>query len=242
MPLGHQFSRDEIARFKQPQTITGSVQAPDLDMFRYTALQAMNDLATEWRHNGQGMLQAYLFEGMGTEARIHIWHPDLRSEGIVSNGLEHDHRFHMRSTVLTGMIAHMEYSLEDTVEEVGAVRITEVLNARKARDQTPGDRYHKDPEALPGLVRMNQHLHMIHEGEWYEFPRFRYHKAVATGDNDGLCVTLVHKSNQADVKARVVDAFHEGVMVNSFENTLSRPDFAPYIDQARKLLLSKLKG
>lgn len=58
-----------------------------------------------WRHHGAGMLQAYLpLAHAGRQSRVHIWHRSLLKPGIVKGGAKHNHRFHLRSQVLHGVL------------------------------------------------------------------------------------------------------------------------------------------
>lgn len=55
-----------------------------------------------WRHHAAGMLQAYIEPHL----RVHIWHDDLV---VHEDGIVHDHRRTLKSTVLTGGVVNTTY-------------------------------------------------------------------------------------------------------------------------------------
>lgn len=177
----------------------------------------------DWRHNGQGMLQAYLLEGL-PEARIHIWHDSLRSKNIVDNGLIHDHRFSMNSKVILGCIQHVEYQLIPNEDSIMSVK--EVTNARKAKLEN--NDFHKAPENLSiGRFSLAEKTFYIGPGSGYYFPKFRFHRAMSWSSE--LTITLVIKTDQEDTKARIIDQ-GKTPFINAFENT--RTDFQDILDLA----------
>ncbi len=62
----------------------------------------------EWRHHGLGMLQAEF----DYHHRVHIWHPDLRMAAVDEPFRDvHDHRFDLRSDIITGEILDISYEV-----------------------------------------------------------------------------------------------------------------------------------
>lgn len=230
--------RSEMARRKTPQTTVDYINPGDLGLLRYLALQAIKNPNTKWRHNGQGMLQGYLYEGTENEARIHIWHDALRKPGIIDNGLIHDHRFDMRSFIILGGIAHNEIRLTDTEE--GALfggYIMEITNARKAKEKT-GSSYHMDPQKTGEYVQVRKIPFHI-RNQVYTFPRFRFHKAFTIPETT---VSIVLKSRQVNVKARLLDQPENGDLINSFDGTLSQPEFQHILDDTAVQLRSAISS
>lgn len=208
-------TREQIASTLGPVTTIERIDPLDLSLMRYNARQAILNQATLWRHNGQGMLQAYLYEGETNEARIHIWHPDLQKPDILTNGLFHDHRFAMRSHVILGSIRHTDCSVHACPDDPVYVKLVEVTHARKAK--VDGDDYHMDPRELLGRYGMIMADYYIRDAT-YIFPKFRYHRAVS---NDPITVTIVIKSEQEDVNARLINQFQQGPLINSFEDVMT---------------------
>lgn len=212
--------REEIAASPIFYTKCSKLSAPELNWFRSIASTLLCDSTVKWRHNGQGLLQAYMHhKAKGFEARVHIWHDELRKPGIIDNGLGHDHRFDMTSYVILGGIRHHEYILEPCHEsDSGASRLLECTHAREAKLQ--GD-YHMEPVHLDGYVRTHAEGFNIEDSK-YEFPKFRFHQAMNLASPT---VTIVLKSNQTDDKARILDQFSKRPLVNSFENSKGKEEF-----------------
>jgi len=201
-------------------------------------LQALQSLAAKvlpkmvWRHNGQGMLQAYLREGEGYESRIHIWYPKLRSPGIDFNGLIHNHRFDMSVTVLAGNIWHTEYDVQPA--EHSQVEAIEVLHARAAKSETGS--YHKAPVPTREKVSCKfVHQYVFGAGERYWFPKGKFHSSFC----DSFAVTLVEKYNQEDIKARLID-LGTSPLIASFDSTIESAGEMHVIAQAAVSELEKL--
>lgn len=233
-------TRQQTAEGLYMQTRVLPIDQGDLTMLRYFALKALEPDRLNWRHNGQGMLQAYMYEGSGVEARIHVWHSDLLAPGISRNGLQHDHRFDMRSHVILGSILHREYRLKrwPDIKWKHGVTLLEVTNARKAKAEPGAENYHMDPRKLDGVFTTDSKDFPIAE-KTYLFPKFRYHRAVAL---DVPTVSIVLKSNQEDVNARLMDNHTAGPLINSFENPLSYHDFHHILVEARVKLQEKITG
>ena len=227
-------NRDKTAQLTGYLTSVQKIDPLTLALLRSLAAQAIVGGKLNWRHNGQGMLQAYLFEGLEVEGRIHVWHDGLRKPGIADNGLAHDHRFDMSSYVILGGVEHVEYSLsacEDGAED--SCRIVEVTNARKAKASPGSEDYHMDPTMVGGNFHMEPTVFDIRDA-CYDFPRFRYHKATNVGSPT---VTLVMKSRQMSVKARLLDQYTSGPLINSFEDTLRPDQFQHILDEVAGLLV-----
>jgi hypothetical protein len=177
-------------------------------------------VSLRWRHHGIGVLQAYLVEG-AHEVRVHVWHPDLVVPGIEHSGQIHDHRFHLRSSVLAGSLRHVEYRVRE--EHDGPWRKYEVLNARKGVTDPPAP--------LPGKFHATRIPDDIKAGQSYEFPTGYFHATVVTEP----CVTIVAKSNQTERQA-IILAPAGAEPVHAFKNPLPTEKFAPYLEQAIALL------
>lgn len=176
--------------------------------------------ALKWRHAGFGALQAYIREGDGRELRVHIWHPSLVKDGIEESGLCHDHRFDMRSTVLVGTITQTEFLLDPCVD--GDWETLHVLHAREAMAR--GGSFHHDPVPTGNRFRRTPVDYHVTTGLGYTFDKFQFHETRA----EGLTITLVEKSKQEDVQARIL-APHGKAVIHAFTDTQSPTDFASVV-------------
>lgn len=171
----------------------------------------------KWRHAGFGALQAYIREGDKRELRVHIWHSSLIKAGIAESGLCHDHRFAMRSSVLAGRIIQTEFLLNPDPD--GDWETLRVLHAREAMAR--GGSFHHDPAPTGDYFRRTPVVFGIDAGYGYTFDKFAFHETRA----DGVTITLVEKSNQEDVNARILAPRGKPV-VHAFTETQSPTEFA----------------
>lgn len=171
----------------------------------------------KWRHAGFGALQAYIREGDTNELRVHIWHPSLIKDGIKESGLCHDHRFNMRSSVLAGRIIQTEFSLSP--DPGGEWETLHVLHAREAMAR--GGSFHHDPVPTGDYFHRTPILFEIGEGAGYTFDKFSFHETRA----EDITVTLVEKSDQENVNARILAPRGKPV-VHAFTETQSPAEFA----------------
>lgn len=174
----------------------------------------------KWRHAGFGALQAYIREGKARELRVHIWHPSLIKIGIEESGLCHDHRFDMRSTVLVGTILQTEFRLEPSHD--GVWETLRVLHAREAMAR--GGSFHHDPTPTGDYFHRIPAAYRIENGTAYTFDKFAFHETRA----EGTTITLVEKSNQEDVNARIL-APRGRPVVHAFTETQSPTEFADVV-------------
>jgi hypothetical protein len=182
----------------------------------------------QWRWHGIGVLQAYAFESStGRELRIHVWSPHLILPGILLSGNAHNHRFAMRSTVLTGAILHTEWQ----VEPGSGFALYDFKHARA--HQTREEQV--ELSRISGEVDVVKQAVIVLSGEAYTFERGAFHASEPIGD---VVVTLVEKTGQMEERARViapvglppVAAFgHDGLSSNTRDGLL---------EQARQLLLN----
>jgi hypothetical protein len=170
----------------------------------------------KWRHAGFGALQAYIREGSERELRVHIWHPSLVKAGIEESGLCHDHRFAMRSSVLAGKIIQTEFQLEP--DRDGDWETLRVLHAREAMAR--GGSFHHDPVPTGDYFRRTPVVYGIEGGYGYTFDKFAFHETRA----EGVTITLVEKSAQEDVNARILAPRGKPV-VHAFTETQSPAEF-----------------
>ena len=182
-----------------------------------------------WRHSGLGMLQAYIREGATDELRAHIWHPVLRREGIEESGLLHDHRFDLLSDVLIGHIRQVEYELTPPTE-TGVLQLHEVVHARAAAGgkHAPNDGL---VTALPqryGAITREIH---VPEGWTYSFPKRAFHGTYP----EGLTITLVEKSDQEEIAARILAPYGKPV-VHAFADPLPEAAWQPVLAEAVEAL------
>lgn len=190
----------------------------------------------EWRHSGLGVLQAYVHEGAEHELRVHVWHPSLRRAGIAESGLFHDHRFDMMSTVLVGEIRQHELELYEGGR--GDWCTYEVLHARAAAQASDGATFHQDPSLLPERYEVSEHAVRVGEGNWYLWPKRRFH---GTHFDNRLAVTLVEKTNQDARPARILAPV--GVpLVNAFEEPLPREAWTEPLAAAHDALIARWRG
>lgn len=175
----------------------------------------------KWRHAGFGALQAYIREGTERELRVHVWHPSLVKDGIEDSGLCHDHRFVMRSSVLAGKIIQTDFHLEPAPD--GEWETLRVLHAREAMAR--GGSFHHDPMPTGDYFHRVPTVYSVVAGAGYTFDKFAFHETRA----EGVTITLVEKSKQEDVNARilaprgkpVVHAFTETQPPTEFSGALS---------------------
>lgn len=184
----------------------------------------------KWRHNGLGLLQAYIREGVADEMRVHVWHPSLRREGIEKSGLIHDHRFAITSQVLVGTIAQYEYDLFPS--EFGYWVQHEVVHARAAMQD---DKARKKAAGLltllPGRFDATILSRPVHAGQRYGYPKRAFHHSNVKG----LAVTILTKSDQDEIPARIL-APHGEPVVHAFSDPLPESAWqAPLVD-AREAL------
>jgi hypothetical protein len=157
---------------------------PLLREMRVLVARAMPTLT--WRHHGIGVLQAYLTE-QDQEVRVHLWHPDFLARDAPRI---HDHRFEMRSSVLLGELEHTEFVLRE--DPRGVWQRWSLTHARAGIT---------DPPVLePGYFAADITMGCIKEGEVYGFPMRRFH----TTRVDDLCVTLVTKVEQCDLRSMLL--------------------------------------
>lgn len=171
----------------------------------------------KWRHAGFGALQSYVREGDSRELRVHIWHSSLIKPGIEESGLCHDHRFDMRSSVLAGKIIQTEFGLAR--DDGGDWETLRVLHAREAMAR--GGSFHHDPIPTGDFYRREPFVFEVGVGSGYTFSKFAFHETRA----EGTTITLVEKSNQEDVNARIL-APRGMPVVHAFTETQSEKEFA----------------
>lgn len=171
----------------------------------------------KWRHAGFGALQSYIREGAERELRAHIWHPSLIKAGIEESGLCHDHRFDMRSSVLAGRIIQTEIRLDPACD--GDWETLRVLHAREAMER--GGSFHHDPIPTGDYFYRTPVVYRIDAGYGYTFDKFAFHETRAYG----VTITLVEKSNQEDVNARILAPRGKPV-IHAFTEPQSPAEFA----------------
>lgn len=180
-----------------------------------------------WRHNGLGLLQAYVYEGTTDELRVHVWHPSLRRAGIEHSGLIHDHRFRLTSYVLVGNVGHVEF--DPTEAPNGSWQMHTVVHAREAANR------HGTNDglvaALPPRFHVTQRPRVIGAGRVYDFPKRSFHGSYV----DELAVTVVVKSEQDDTPARILAPYGEEV-VHAFAETLPPEAWAGPLAEAQAAL------
>jgi len=186
-----------------------------------------------WRHAGFGALQAYIAEGEGRELRAHLWHPSLVKTGIVESSLCHDHRFDMRSSVLVGCIRQTEFRLRPAPD--GQWETWRVLHARAAA--ALGGSFHHEPEATGEFFDRHSTIYRFHAGEGYTFNKFAFHETQA----EAITITLVEKSNQENVNARIL-APRGAPLVHAFTDTLQPDQFEGVLRHGFEALLSSRTG
>lgn len=190
-------------------------------------LHAMPHL--KWRHNGLGLLQAYLREGPERELRVHVWHKSLAHDGIGESGLIHDHRFNLTSHVLVGQIWQEEYQLDPDPE--GPWQMHTVVHAREVLAKYAIN--DGDVQPLPDRYRADTAGVNIGEGWSYTFPKRRFHK---TELDSPVVVTVVQKDDQEDVPARILAPYGKPV-VHAFANTLPHAAWVQPLALAEEALL-----
>jgi hypothetical protein len=183
----------------------------------------------KWRHNGLGLLQAYLYEGVDRELRVHVWHKSLAHDGIGESGLIHDHRFNLTSHVLVGQIWQEEFMLDP--DAVGPRQMHTVVHAREAMAKHAIN--DGDVQALPARYRASTDGTNIGPGWSYTFPKRMFHK---TECDSPIVVTVVQKDDQEDVPARILAPYGKPV-VHAFVNTLLPAAWSQPLALAEEALL-----
>jgi hypothetical protein len=208
------------------RTVVDQIDPVMLRLLRSFVCNAIRHL--QWRHSGLGMLQAYILEGGHDEARIHIWHPSLRLDGIDDAGLGHDHRFDMTSWVLIGRLTHME--IVTFHDPKGRWKIYEVVNARKALRET-GSRA-GEFRLIEGAVELEKHAMTISAGDCYFFPKRTFHE---TRPDSQVVITIALKTNQDEVPARVLSSLEKQPM-NAFATSLPESRWQSLLAEAEAAL------
>jgi hypothetical protein len=151
--------------------------------------------ALEWRWHGIGALQAYIYEGLTVEERVHIWSPSLILPGMVESGNAHDHRFELASTVVAGQLLHTEWQTIRN-DDAGDHETYDFVHARLQTDENraamrpTGERFFVSKFAIP-----------LAAGDYYEFDRGAFHSSLPLTDT---VVTVIEKRRQLETKARVI--------------------------------------
>jgi hypothetical protein len=208
------------------QTVVCEIDPATLRLLRSFVCNAIRHL--QWRHSGLGMLQAYILEGDQEEARIHIWHPSLKLDGIDEAGLGHDHRFDMTSWVLIGRLTHLE--IVTSRDPQGRWKIYEVVNARKALRET-GSRA-GEFRLIEGAVELEKHPMTISAGDCYFFPKRTFHE---TRPASQVVITIALKTNQDETPARVLSNFEKHPM-NAFATSLPETRWQSLLTEAEAAL------
>lgn len=183
----------------------------------------------QWRHNGLGLLQAYIREGERSELRVHIWHPELQRPGIIDSGLYHDHRFDLTSKILVGSIKQREFRLTPAV--LGSHVLHEVVHARAAAGSkhAPNDGL---VTTLPGRYHVEQTDMWLGAGSAYTFPKREFHGSLSSE----LTVTLMLKTNQDSIPARIL-APYDTPVVHAFADPLPHSKWKHITEGAKEALM-----
>lgn len=150
---------------------------------RDLVISALASPTLQWRRHGIGVVQAYLTES----TRLHVWHPSAETVTI-DDGMIHDHRFDLTSTVIFGQIENVLV----TPRRGDEYRMYEVLHALLGRTDAP--------VALDGMFSVST-LHLKYPaGSTYSMPARTFHRTIA----EPYTVTLVQKYNQEERPARIL--------------------------------------
>jgi hypothetical protein len=203
-------------------------QLADQDYQSLSGLVAALIPHLKWRHSGLGVLQAYVFEGTTDEMRVHIWDNSLRRKGIEESGLLHDHRFDLTSHVLCGMINQVEFDLHPDPE--GGWQLHSVVHAREAfAKHATNDGL---VSALPERFKLIQRDRLIPAWNTYDFPKRQFHGTYLLSE---FAVTLIRKSNQDEIPARILAPYGKPV-VHAFADTLPESEWQPSLKRAVTIL------
>lgn len=214
-------------------TVTTRRHVHDLRAAQVLAAGIMPRL--EWRHSGLGMLQAYVHEGGDSETRIHVWDARLRRDGITDSGALHDHRFDMTSIILLGTLRHQEIEVVPYAEQPDPYADPYVMyeiksNFRKSKNGA-------ELVELPGCYSCAFRNIDMQAGDEYFFPRGAFHGTYTPADplKWGPTITLVRKTNQREVNARIIAP--SGVpVVYAFDAPLPESTWRPILDEAVRWL------
>ncbi len=189
----------------------------------------------KWRHNGLGLLQAYIAEGTERELRLHIWCKALQRPGSEDSGLLHDHRFDLTSYVLVGDLMQVEYQLTESA--AGPWGLHEVVHARAAAGarHAPNDGLVSE---LPGRYSVERRSMIVKEGEVYRFPKQEFHGTFPQAE---YVVTLVEKWNQGKTPARILAPYGR-LVVHAFADPLPESVWQPHLRRAQELLMERWRG
>lgn len=178
-----------------------------------------------WRHNGLGLLQAYVYEGTTDEMRVHVWCKELERAGIQDSGLLHDHRFDLTSQILFGEIEQVEFALH--ADDAGIWQLHEVVHARAAAGgkHTPNDGL---VTVLPGLYSVERSSVALSSRDAYAFPKREFH---GTFVKSKYAVTVVTKTRQDEAPARILAPCGKSV-VHAFADPLPESQWQHHLNAA----------
>jgi hypothetical protein len=123
----------------------------------------------------------------------------------------------MRSSVLAGKIIQTEFSLKP--DQDGDWETLRVLHAREAMAR--GGSFHHDPTPTGDYFCRTPIVYGVATGWGYTFDKFAFHETRA----ESVTITLVEKSDQEDVNARIL-APRGRPVVHAFTETQSAAEFA----------------
>lgn len=134
------------------------------------------------RFHGNGFTQLYL----NKDQRLHVWHPDLPALRD-HNAMIHNHRFLLKSKILSGKIEHITYDvLNDPFYQTHNIVMIE--GASKSRE---ANFVHK------GTARLDEkHRYVLAAGSEYNFKAGLFHTSTPVTD---IAVTLMTKENDPSV-------------------------------------------
>ena len=137
----------------------------ELSALRVLVAAKIMEARLEWRHHQAGMLQAYITPNW----RIHIHHPELKTQSMADGGDIHDHRFSFASTVLLGTLNHDVYDLKESL--AGKYQVYEVAH-------TTGEKHETPILNSEGTTRYNatMYRHVVRAGQTYYFGHQQFHQ------------------------------------------------------------------
>ncbi len=177
-----------------------------------------------WRHNGVGLLQAYLDD----DTRVHVWHLKLLVPGMTNSGAMHDHRFDLHSTVLAGTLVNSMLEVEP--DELGLFHVFDI-----------GANSHEADAAMTRIGRVTVRLlstDVLFEGDHYEVAAGAYHWARPT---DELAITVAHIRNKDRERPVHILCPEDVVPIHAFRSPALRHVVDGLLDDARKLLEARAR-
>jgi len=175
------------------------------------------------RFHGNGFFQLYL--NKEKTSRLHIWHPDYMPQRD-HNAQIHDHRFDMKSKILTGSLRHITYK-EHSVDKTDATHdLYMIRGASKYDDNVMEHMYSVDLTV--------DHEYLFATGSEYEFRSGRFHESYV-GDKDRITATVIQRSFEINAPRWARIAVDRSIDIKDVTHAFE-PELQPTLDEMWKVI------